>query len=107
MATEASPTPHTAGPWSIYDRIPVVVVDKDGASICDAAPGNPHMPLNEAKANARLIAAAPDLLAALREIERGEGEFSRDQLTHATNCIESMRSIARAAIALATGEQPR
>jgi hypothetical protein len=34
------------------------------------------------------------LRAALWEISKGEGAFSRDQLTHAKNCIESMRQIA-------------
>jgi len=39
----------------------------------------------------------------LEEIEKGEGRFSRDPLTHADNCIEDMKSIARAAIAKAKG----
>jgi len=54
--------------------------------------------------DARLIAAAPDLLEALKEIAKGEGAFSRDQLTHATNTIEAMKEIARAAIAKAEGK---
>ncbi len=44
-----------------------------------------------------------ELLEALRRIEAGEGAFSRDPLTHATNCIEEMTGIARAAIAKAEG----
>jgi hypothetical protein len=36
--------------------------------------------------------------AALEEISRGEGPFSRDPLTHATNCIENMKQIARDAL---------
>lgn len=39
------------------------------------------------------------LLEALRKIERGDGAYSRDPLTHAGNCIESMKAIAKAAIA--------
>ena len=39
-----------------------------------------------------------DLLTLLREIAKGEGEFSRDPLVHAENCIESMKALARAAI---------
>lgn len=31
---------------------------------------------------------------AFEEIEKGEGAFSRDQLTHASNTIENMRGIA-------------
>ena len=34
------------------------------------------------------------LRAALTEIGKGEGAFSRDQLTFATNTIESMKQIA-------------
>jgi len=37
------------------------------------------------------------LLAALSEIEKGEGAFSRDPLTHASNTIENMKRIAREA----------
>ena len=46
-----------------------------------------------------------ELLAALNEISKGAGEFSMDPLEHATNCIESMREIARTALTAATGEQ--
>ena len=71
-------------------------------------------PSNEAgAANARLIAAAPALLAerdalraevaelreALAEIAKGEGRFSLDPLTHASNTIEDMIAAARAALA--------
>ena len=31
---------------------------------------------------------------ALREISRGEGEFSRDHMTHAKNTIENMKRLA-------------
>jgi|GEM_PF-7034796 len=39
-----------------------------------------------------------ELEAALREIAKGEGAFSRDQLTHAENCIDNMKSIAQEAL---------
>ena len=39
------------------------------------------------------------LVEALEEIEKGEGPFARDQLKHAENTIESMKQIARAALA--------
>ena len=39
-----------------------------------------------------------ELETALREIIKGEGAFSRDRLTHATNTIESMQQIARDAL---------
>ena len=38
------------------------------------------------------------LRAALAEIEEGKGPYSRDQLTHASNVIESMKAIAHAAL---------
>lgn len=38
------------------------------------------------------------LLNALREIARGEGAYSRDELTHARNTIENTLKIANKAI---------
>lgn len=38
------------------------------------------------------------LLEALKEISKGEGAFDVDQLEHASNCIENMKSIANEAI---------
>ena len=38
------------------------------------------------------------LRSALADIAKGRGAFSPDQLTHATNCIESMKSIATGAL---------
>ena len=55
------------------------------------------------KANAKFIVhcvnAYVKLVEALEEIEKGEGPFARDQLKHAENTIESMKQIARAALA--------
>lgn len=42
----------------------------------------------------RLVA----LVSALKEIAKGEGRFSRDQLTHADNCIDDMKAIAIKAV---------
>ena len=50
-------------------------------------------------ANARLIAAAPDMLEALREIAGTNGGSPLDRNT-------KMKRIARAAIARATGKNP-
>jgi hypothetical protein len=44
------------------------------------------------------LARIGQLEAGLREIAKGEGEFSRDPLTHATNTIESMKAIATATL---------
>ena len=62
---------HTPGPWSAKDRdnqiaIPLKSIDCEriGFSVCFV---NGHRE-NEAKANARLIAAAPELLEALQRL---------------------------------------
>jgi hypothetical protein len=90
---------HTPGPWTSGRAIPAddtvsrivragadhiaVVMDLDGAA-------------QEAVDNARLIAAAPDLLAALRSIIESSDANCGDSLANAI-------SAARAAIARATG----
>lgn len=95
---------HTPGPWSAgraipedntisrivragYDHI-AVVMDLDGAA-------------QEAVDNARLIAAAPELLAVLQALvgEADLGEIDHDDGTRA------LLAQARAAIARATGSQ--
>jgi len=45
-----------------------------------------------------------ELLAALTEIAKCEGAYSRDELTHARNTIENMAMIAENAIAKAEGD---
>ena len=52
-----------------------------------------------------LTARVAELEAALMQIEKGEGPYSRDPLTHAGNTIDAMVQIAVAA--LATSEQVR
>ena len=69
---------HTPGPWRITDRYGVLTyqVGIDGRTVCTVWPrqqGNrPSVvdtePWPEGEANARLIAAAPDLLESLREL---------------------------------------
>ena len=99
---------HTPGPWfaarnssfwevkpqrELFDyNTPFTVAD-----VCASAPGNPDGGLQEA--NARLIAAAPDLLASLQlmvdrflDTEGSYGAWENDAL-----------EAARAAIAKATG----
>ncbi|KKN17932.1 hypothetical protein LCGC14_0960780 [marine sediment metagenome] len=49
----------------------------------------------------RLKAINADLLAALEDIVKGEGPYSRDQLEHCSNTVDSMKETARAAIAKA------
>ena len=45
-------------------------------------------------------------MKALQEITKGQGPFSRDQLVFASNTIEAMKAIARAAIAQVESEEP-
>lgn len=92
---------HTPGPWSVnlYEftgRAAVVSETMHIASLT-AKP--------ETNANARLIAAAPELLEALRYIacEQSGWTFKVDPLEHARSVVEEMRDKARAAIAKAEG----
>ena len=96
---------HTPGPWigagpSFGDPLPRYTTeivtereDEDGAatSICEL-PFHHHDDENEA--NARLIAAAPDLLEALQDMVSDHASLS-----------DATLAFARAAIAKATGEQ--
>lgn len=100
---------HIPGPWK---QLGLIVTDENGVLIADLRPRTPvsvfdsfssnrSTPIETHLDNAALIAAAPDLLAALKKIALGEGRYSRDQLTHASNTIEDMKALARAAIAKA------
>jgi hypothetical protein len=66
---------------------------------CDREPFTPE----HAKCVCRLTSEAANeierLRTALTEISEGRGPFSRDQLTFATNTIESMKQIAIDALA--------
>lgn len=67
VETETNETKHTPGPWDIHGDFKEIhpLVDEDGLKvIADIDPDNTH--LEESKANAALIAAAPDMLEALQ-----------------------------------------
>jgi hypothetical protein len=57
---------YTPGPWYWADNVPDappqyrMIADADGFTVCDPSPMSEH--------DARLIAAAPELLAALRDL---------------------------------------
>jgi len=98
-------TKHTPGPWTMHPRF------DDGAEVRAIAPvawcgvattvgssGSQSIDAAEARANARLIAAAPDLLAALERLFRWGSWPSEEHK-------QDMES-ARAAIAKATKEKP-
>lgn len=67
---------HTPGPWIVEDDKHGILVLAEGAglSVSVTIPGRKITA--EDKANARLIAAAPELLAALEEITAGLDESS-------------------------------
>ena len=66
---------HTAGPWSVAGTT-IYALEHEGwrrgaevfRNRFDARAQGPHCPIDELEANARLIAAAPDLLEALQAL---------------------------------------
>lgn len=64
MKTKTKPTQHTPGPWKAEGWENLVVNCAEGYTLTLAA-GRKDSSLGELKANARLIAAAPDLLKKL------------------------------------------
>jgi len=81
---------HTKGPWSIDPRLPGRVLNAEGEKICDISGATDGAPI----ATARLIAAAPDLADALRQII---AQCPNPKLPYGMNVCE----IARAALAKA------
>lgn len=61
---------HTPGTWRITDDF-IGIYDEGGRCIADMdSEASPDIGFDETLANARLISAAPDLLAALENMER-------------------------------------
>jgi len=100
---------HTPGPWQIESRFvgPLVItaecrpeIDKSGKLEIAHVGAETFMVAN---ANARLIAAAPDLLAALEDILKvAEADLALTSNPHPMR--EAVVNSARAAIAKARGE---
>jgi len=96
---------HTPGPWYWADNVPDappqyrMIVDADGATVCDPSPMG--------EADARLIAAAPALLEALQAILHDTTHdlvgLPRDE---ALELIFAVADTAHAAIQRATGGAP-
>lgn len=87
-------TQHTPGPWYVGEPTGFMNQISVEPAICAA-----HGTGDELKANAHLIAAAPDLLEALRII----GVQSLGSDWSAEQAVAFMKEHARAAIAKATG----
>jgi hypothetical protein len=113
---------HTPGPWN-YDRMllspntkdrrcgfvingPDVQEDDLPTRICDLRVPRGVSGFAEGEANARLIAAAPELLSALEALAKiGEGGTIQINETGKPtwNALDAVKEIARAAIAKAAG----
>ena len=95
---------HTPGPWAYHNTpTPFIYVNAGGLPICQIYTSTAHgQSMGEQFANARLIAAAPELLEALQKMLpelRG--------LSIVSDTAAEMLREAEAAIAKATGEQTR
>jgi len=90
-------TQHTAGPWRVFDAFtnPEIVTDRPTA--CETESLVQFKGQKNAKANARLMAAAPELLDALEELH-----FVTDSKTSGRS-LEDARELAAKAIAKAKG----
>lgn len=106
-------TKHTPGPWRVGDAGNTVFGPKTAhpspVSICTISGPTPRINPEEKRANARLIAAAPDLLEALEAIcARVAGEFDNPALVRLGGALgdtnEDIRAISAAAIIKARGE---
>ena len=66
---------HTPGPWNLFSRGTTIAVHVDGACEVVGRPGfdDSDRPISEHEANARLIAASPDLLWACHELAATHG----------------------------------
>jgi hypothetical protein len=103
---------HTPGPWRIYritgedgESIGVMCIneqhidsDGDPSDICEIA-NLGYYGIPQCEANAKLIAAAPELLAALQAMLKDCEQSCETSLVHG-GAVEDM---ARSAIAKATG----
>jgi hypothetical protein len=92
---------HTPGPWSFdgpAHNIHVREAARPEMRICFMTSDGP------ARANARLIAAAPDMLAALRDMRHHFGNPKRDEWLSDAAFGEALRADARARDAIAKAE---
>ena len=100
--------PHTPGPW-LFDESNYGICNRHGYGLLDSHGETLgvtvhttdvfHMPIKESTANAKLIAAAPTMLNALRRIVRYQ-----DLIGGSMASMSSTRHIAAQAIQPATGE---
>lgn len=100
---------HTRGPWQVEDAAGEITICAETGtaideSICFVADGGwNQMPRKTAIANARLIAAAPELLEALQAFVNYVADDHNDTPMLDNDALWEK---AESAIAKATGEQP-
>ena len=100
---------HTVGPWSAYkDASGYQLLSRSLKSSNVFGRFRPHLGdhAHQEQANARLIAAAPELLEALREIELLAREIKRSHVANviACKCIDAIAKAALQSRGAAGGE---
>jgi hypothetical protein len=111
-----SETAHTPAPWTIEEYgdedAPTLVIHKDSETrVCFMATPGSHGDPAKIEADARLIAAAPEMYEALKslvnedtriDLEQSDADVGKDAMA----VLAKMRGIARRAIAKAEGRNP-
>lgn len=92
----------TPGPWKVSLTDDTVVMDKDANAVAVAV-GDYDTHYEVTEANARLIAAAPDLYEALQMLHDETADYIRLNHLGDPHHNQSMQ-LARAALKLAKGE---
>jgi len=103
---------HTPGPWRVHDKHqkfnPLILAGPDEAAksilLAEVRNNDSRLGKDEARSNARLIAAAPALLKALRAMTDAYAKAMKDAgVTHYPEALAVVRQ-AREVIAQATGQ---
>jgi hypothetical protein len=100
----AGPAKHTQGPWAALMQDPPTIADRRGCRVALSCV-LPGQSAEEQQANARLIAAAPDLLEALRGLLRETKAKNPSPKVGKDFSLLVYIEAARKAIARAEGEQ--
>ena len=95
------PAEHTPTPWIRRESKSDVIWIEDGNGRVVMHNSSVKDPEDQANAAfiVRAVNAHEELVEALREIAKGAGPYSQDQLEHATNTIQAMKDLANEAIA--------
>lgn len=92
---------HTPGPWVHHQEDNIITTPNGFCKLLEWQARSMHVSQEERDANARLIAAAPELLAALRALEA-----MAERYRPLGSPTPEAQKNARIAIARATGSQP-